>query len=52
MNGWLFTSVTGKTSWQSNAGYDDVLGTQYVYDSDVSYHLQVQEGDTILGQVP
>ncbi|PBC35743.1 hypothetical protein CJ178_30170 [Rhodococcus sp. ACPA4] len=48
MNGWLFTSVTGTTSWQSNTGYDDVLGTQYPYDSGVAYHLQVQPGDAIL----
>ncbi|WP_342660399.1 hypothetical protein Rruber_00233 [Rhodococcus ruber] len=48
MNAWLFTSITGTTSWQSNTGYDDVLGTQYPYDSGVAYHLQVQAGDVIL----
>lgn len=48
MSGWLFTSVSGQTSWQSNSGYDDVLGTQYVYDNGVAYHLRVEPGDTIL----
>ncbi|WP_120285339.1 HNH endonuclease [Rhodococcus rhodochrous] len=48
MKAWLFTSKTGETSWQSNTGYDDVLGSQYSYDSGVAYHLQVQAGDTVL----
>ena len=48
MNGWLFTSVSGETSWQSNEGYDDVLGSQYVYDSGVAYHRQVESGDVVL----
>lgn len=48
MNGWLFTSVSGNTSWQSNSGYDDLLGTQYLYDSGVANHLRVKVGDAIL----
>ncbi|MBF9521997.1 hypothetical protein BKG83_20685 [Mycobacteroides chelonae] len=57
MKGWVFTSVSGERSWQSNDGYEDVLGSLYVYDSSVAYCKQVRaadvavirEGQTILG---
>ena len=57
MSGWLFTSVTGDRSYDSNDGYEDVLGSSYAYDNSVSYFKQVlenhvivvREGESVLG---
>lgn len=48
MQGWVFTSVSGDRSWQSNDGYADVLGSLYIYDSAVSFYKQVAEGHVIV----
>lgn len=48
MRAWAFLSVSGERSWQSNEGYQDVLGSHYVYDSGVAYRLQVQTGDIVI----
>lgn len=45
---WVFLSVSGERSWQSNDGYRDVLGSHYVYDSGVAYRLQVEVGDLVV----
>lgn len=48
MQGWVFTSVSGERSWQSNDGYDDVLGSLYSYDSAVSFYKQVAQNDVVV----
>lgn len=48
MGAWAFLSVSGERSWQSNEGYQDVLGSHYVYDSGVAYRLQVAVGDLVV----
>ncbi|WAM19817.1 HNH endonuclease [Rhodococcus sp. JS3073] len=48
MQAWVFLSVSGERSWQSNDGYHDVLGSHYVYDSGVAYRLQVAPGDLVV----
>jgi hypothetical protein len=48
MRGWVLTSVSGERSWQSNDGYEDVLGSLYSYDSAVAFHLQVAQNDIVV----
>lgn len=48
MQGWVFTSVSGERSWQSNDGYEDVLGSLYSYDSAVAFCKQVAENDVVV----
>ncbi|QIS02349.1 hypothetical protein F5X71_08450 [Nocardia brasiliensis] len=43
----LLTKAKGR-SWESNEGYPDVLGSEYVYDSAVGNHRQVAVGDVVV----
>lgn len=48
MRAWALLSNQDERTWEGNQGYADVLGSHYVYDTDVANHLQVSEGDVVV----
>lgn len=48
-NYWVFKTVSdGDRSYQSHTGYDDILKSRYVYDSNVANSKQVKSNDLIV----
>lgn len=48
-NYWVFKTVSdGDRSYQSHTGYDDILSSKYVYDSNVANSKQVKSNDLIV----
>ncbi|WP_280315709.1 HNH endonuclease [Nocardia abscessus] len=48
MKAWALLSNQEDRTWESNEGYQDVLGSQYAYDSGVANHLQVGVDDIVV----
>lgn len=49
INNWVFKTVLDKDrSYQSNDGYDDVLSSKYVYDSNVANSKQIAPNDWVI----
>ncbi|MEV0294233.1 HNH endonuclease signature motif containing protein [Nocardia sp. NPDC050710] len=48
MPAWAFKSVSDDRDWQSNDGYPDVHGSQYVYNNKVGNSQNVDRGDIVV----
>ncbi|MFF0493440.1 HNH endonuclease [Nocardia sp. NPDC003482] len=48
MKAWALLSNQDDRTWESNEGYEDVLGSQYAYDSGVANHLKVSVGHIVV----
>lgn len=48
MSAWAFKSVGDDRDWQSNDGYPDIHGSQYVYNNKVGNSQNVARGDIVV----
>lgn len=48
MNAWLLLMVGENSQHHGNAGYDDLQGSHYSWDSSVPHHTELQVGDIVL----
>lgn len=45
---WILKSKGDESAFGGNEGYDDVVGTTYIYDTTVKNHDKISEGDIII----
>ena len=45
---WALTAISGERQWGGNIGYEDDPERLYRYDSQVSNHLRLRDGDIVV----